>query len=110
MPGQQEGATDAQLRELDRQRIAGEITDIGYHLQRNRLLIQAGQQARGAVAGQPVVSSSSPSAAPPSRQPPPFPQPYPDHLLHGPSPQPYRYGPDAPFGLQRSTILLVQPG
>src|ERR1017187_1864449 len=64
MPGQQEGATDAQLRELDRQRVAGEITDIGYHLQRNRLLIQAGQQARGTVAGQPVLSMPAPPVVP----------------------------------------------
>jgi hypothetical protein len=77
MPGQQEGAIDAQLGELERQRVAGEITEIGYHLQRNRLLIQEEQQARGAVAGQPVASSSSPYAAPSSRQPPPFPQAYP---------------------------------
>jgi hypothetical protein len=77
MPGQQEGATDAQLRELERQRAAGEITEIGYHLQRNRLIIQEEQQARGAVAGQPVASSYSSSQAAPSRQLPPFPQPYP---------------------------------
>jgi hypothetical protein len=110
MPGQQEGATDAQLHELERQRVAGEITEIGYHLQRNRLIIQEEQQARGAVAGQLVASSSSPSAAPPSRQPPPFPQPYLAHQLQGLPPQPYRYGPDAPFGLQRSTILLAVQG
>jgi hypothetical protein len=87
MPGQQEGAIDAQLGKLERQRVAGEITEIGYHLQRNRLLIQEEQQARGAVAGQPVASSSSPYAAPSSRQPPPFPQPYPvGQLPYAPRP------------------------
>lgn len=87
MPGQQEGATDAQLRELDRQRVAGEITDIGYHLQRNRLLIQAEQQAREAAGVPPVPWGILPSPAAPSRLGPPLPQPYPvGQLPYAPRP------------------------
>jgi hypothetical protein len=57
--GSDDEPLEAQLRELERQRAARELTDIGYKLRRNELIVRAERESAKAVAA-PAASMSSP--------------------------------------------------
>jgi hypothetical protein len=61
--GSDEEPLEAQLRELDRQRGAGEVSELAYNLRRNQLLAQT-ERARAAVAGPVGASPFAASAVP----------------------------------------------
>jgi hypothetical protein len=61
--GSDEEPLEAQLRELDRQRGAGEVSEIAYNLRRNQLLAQT-ERARAAAAGPVGASPFAASAVP----------------------------------------------